>query len=179
METEEKQETSTEELTEETTETTEAQETGQKEGESQDDYRARLNAQNRFLEKEGYEFKEGKWIKPKQSAPSQDQAFSPKDYLALRDANVSAEDFDEVSDFAKYKGISLAEALKQPVLKTILNERAEERKTAEATATRGSRRGDTKPNDEALLERASRGETFGEDSIAAIAKARHARNFKK
>lgn len=179
METEEKQGTSTEETTEETTGTVEVTETEQKTGESQEDYRARLNAQNRFLEKEGYEFKDGKWNKLKTSAPLQDQTFSPKDYLSLRDSNVSAEDFDEVSDFAKYKGVPIAEALKMPVLKTILSERAEERKTAEATATKGSRRGEGKPNGDALLERASRGENIGEDSIAELAKARHARNFKK
>lgn len=178
METEETQALPAEETTEETTETTEPTAVEKKEGETQEDYRARLNAQNRFLEKEGYKFEGGKWSK-ENKAPSQEQPFSPKDYLALTEYKISAEDFDEVSDFAKYKNVSVAEALKMGTLKTILTERAEERRTAQATATKGSARGQTKPNDDDLLRRASNGESMGEDAIAQIAKARQNKRLGK
>src|SRR4051794_5140751 len=55
------------------------QKEGKQDGESQVDYRARLNAQNRFLEKEGYEFQKGRgWVKKvadgsRQQSNSQDK----------------------------------------------------------------------------------------------------------
>lgn len=64
---------------------------------------------------------------------------SAKDFLALKDANITAEDFDEVQEFARYKKISIAEALGNRTLKNILSERADERKTAQATETRSPR----------------------------------------
>lgn len=45
----------------------ESQSDQQQEG-SQEDYRGKLNATNRFLEKEGYEFKDGRWQKEPQSS---------------------------------------------------------------------------------------------------------------
>lgn len=45
----------------------EQQQDGQQDS-SQDDYRGKLNATNRFLEKEGYEFKGGRWQKKPESS---------------------------------------------------------------------------------------------------------------
>jgi len=91
-------------------------------------------------------------IKPAEtSTPTND--FSPKDYLALSQAGVPADDLDEVTDFAKYKGISIAEALKTPYIQTTLKEKAEERKTADATNTGGGRRGQTKTSGKELLKK--------------------------
>lgn len=86
------------------------------------------------------------------------QTLNPKDYLALQEAGISADDFDEVQDFANYKKVSIAEALKAQTLKTIITERREERNTAQATATKGAR--GTKPRTgEDYLEKA---QTTGE-----------------
>src|SRR5690606_10314539 len=93
----------------------------------QEDYRGKLNATNHFLKKEGYEFKGGKWVKKpatpasEQTAPSQDN-LSQKDMFALIKADVHEDDISEVADYAKLKGITVAEALKAPVVKTILSE---------------------------------------------------------
>jgi len=150
--------------------------------ENAEDRLARLEQEKADLESKNKQLferaKKAEEAKKTDTAPSQDLAITPKDYLALTEHKVSAEDFDEVAEFARFKGISVAEALKQPVMKTILTEKAEERRTAQATATK-SGRGTTKPNDDDLMRRASSGESLGEDSIAALAKARHARNFKK
>ena len=77
--------------------------------------------------------------------------FSPKDYLALSQAGVPADDLDEVTDFAKYKGITIAEALKTSYIKSTLKEKAEERTTAAATNTNSGRRGTGKASGRELL----------------------------
>lgn len=75
--------------------------------------------------------------KPKKEDRKEDN-LSIKDWKALQD--VPEEDIDEVMDFAKYKGVSIAEAKANPVVQTILKTRLEERKTAQATATGASRK---------------------------------------
>lgn len=75
--------------------------------------------------------------KPKKEEKREDN-LSIKDWKALQD--VPEEDIDEVMDFAKYKGITIAEAKANPVVQTILRTRQEERKTAQATATGASRK---------------------------------------
>lgn len=93
---------------------------------------------------DNYKKRAEKAEKKAKSAPSTPKTedttqLSPKDYLALQEAQITADDFDEVQDFAKYKGLTISEALKSSTLKTILNERKEERATASATQTKGAR----------------------------------------
>lgn len=112
--------------------------------------------------------------------PSQENGLSPRDFLALKDSNITGDDFDEVQDFAKYKGISISDALGHPTLKNILADRAEERRTARATETR-SPRGIAKNSAEDMLKKA---EASGEvpDTAAgmkALAEARLARKRNK
>ena len=118
--------------------------------------------------------------KPKvEEAPSQTDGLSPRDYLALKDSSITADDFDEVQDFAKYKGIPIAEALTHPTLKNILNDRAEERRTARATETK-SPRGLAKTSSEDILRKAEQTGEVPEsmDGMRALAEARMARRRK-
>lgn len=112
--------------------------------------------------------------KEAQVAPSQETALSPKDYLALSEAKVSSEDFDEVMEFAAFKKLSVSEALKNPTLKTLLSDRAEERKTAAATQTRAAARGAKPTTGQDLLDKVRRtGELpDSDDGMRAIAEAR-------
>lgn len=114
--------------------------------EPKEDYRAKLNAQNRFLEKEGYKFENGKWIKPqtetkgaKQDTVREVEGLSTKDLYHLVKANVPEEDLGEVTEYAKLKNISIPEALNSNIVKAILKDKSETRKTAEATQTRSTR----------------------------------------
>lgn len=113
-----------------------------------------------------------------ESAPT--VGLSAKDFLALRDANVSAEDFDEVQEFASWKKISFAEALANPTLKAILRDRTEERRTAQATETK-SPRGIAKSSGEDLLLKAEKtGEVpTTDEGIAALVAARLERKRRK
>lgn len=85
------------------------------------------------------------------------QVASTVDLYALSEAKVPIEDIADVEDYAKYKKISIAEALKTPALKSILQDKQEQRTIALATNTGGSKRSSGRLSDEALLERASKG----------------------
>jgi len=115
---------------------------------------------------------EGK--KPK-AEPS--EQLSPKDFLALTENKVSADDFDEIIRMSKLIGKPVNEALKDSTIKNILAVRNEERKTALATQVKSSQRPSTKGSGEDLLVRAERtGEMpDSEDALRAIAEARLAR----
>lgn len=105
--------------------------------------------------------KTGKWV-PKttqvQSKPNKSESsdqISSQDLYVLIEAKVPKEDISEVIDYSKLKGISVEEALKSNVVKSILSERGEERTTANATSTGPTRRGSTKVSAGELLKKAS------------------------
>jgi len=76
---------------------------------------------------------------------------SAKDFLALNEKGITSQDFDEVMDYAKYRNVSISEALEDKTLQSILQTKKEERKTAEATHTQGGARGATKNDGASLL----------------------------
>jgi len=82
---------------------------------------------------------------------------SSKDIFAIMNAKVAEEDIDEVVDYAKFKGISVGEALKTSTIKATLSERDEQRKTAMATNTGAARRGSSSASVESLLDNAVKG----------------------
>ena len=95
---------------------------------------------------------------------------STKDVLYLAKSDIHEDDLTEVLDWAKFKGISITEAHK--AIKTTLDVRKEERKTAEATNT-GASRATTKVTGESLLEKARQGQLSDkEEDIDKIVDAR-------
>lgn len=116
---------------------------------------------------EGFELVDGKWIKPakdEKPEPAED-TLSGKDALLLAKAGVDMEDLDEVTGFAKYRGITIKEALDNKTLKTILAERVEERKSAQVAQTKGPR-GTSKETPEQLIEKARSGNEVDPDKLA-------------
>lgn len=91
--------------------------------------------------------------KEKETLKNEDD-ISQKDLYTLVGAKVHEDDVDEVIDYAKHKDISIKEALKTTVVKTILSEKKEERETAAATATGKKRGGSSKVSGDSLLSRA-------------------------
>ncbi len=90
-------------------------------------------------------------------APKEDE-LSQMDLRAIIKADVHDDDVQEVRDYAKLKGVSVADALKSSVVKGILAQNTEFRKTAEAAKT-GAPTATTKvKTDEALLADLSKGE---------------------
>ncbi len=90
-------------------------------------------------------------------APKRQSDLSTLDIIAISKSNIDAEDVEDVLDYAKFKGISIAEALKSSVVKATLSEKEELRKTAQATSTGASRRGSSSTTDEQLLTNAEKG----------------------
>jgi len=92
--------------------------------------------------------------------PKQD--YSLQDIRALND--VHDDDVETVTEWAKFKGISIAEAKKTPEITTLLRENTEERKTAEATNTGGGKRGSTKSTSKQILDKIHKGEALESDA---------------
>ena len=79
------------------------------------------------------------------------------DVFALNKAGIDEEDIPEVQKYAKYLGVSISETLKTPAMKAILQERAENRTTAQASNVGNSKRTSSKVSDDVLLANARKG----------------------
>lgn len=112
-----------------------------------------LKRENETLKAQKEHWRE-KAAKPKETPPQPvPEGVNLKDSLALLNAKVHEDDVDEVIDYAKFKKISIAEALKSNVVKATLEEKAEYRATANATNT-GKNKGSTgRLSGEALLKK--------------------------
>jgi hypothetical protein len=113
--------------------------------------------------------------KDKEQVPSQDKAgLTEYDVIALKNSSITEkEDLDTVKDLAKKLNLSIADALDDKYIKTVLAEKAEERRTARATETR-SPRGIAKSSGADYLRKA---ESAGElpetmDAMRQLAEAR-------
>lgn len=97
-------------------------------------------------------------VKPEPRLEQTTQNLSSKDILALSKSDIHEEDIDEVIEYAKFKKISVTEALGSDVVKTILSNKSEFRKTAEMTNTGSAKKGAVKISDEALISNFKKGE---------------------
>jgi len=88
-----------------------------------------------------------------------------RDLYALIDAKIPQDDIGDVVEYAKFKNISVSEAIKSNVVKTILVDRAESRNSANASNTGTARRGSGKLSDDALVVKANKGEGLDESEI--------------
>ena len=101
--------------------------------------------------------KKGDELKTPKVAPKQSSGLSTLDIIAISKANIDTEDVEEVVEYARFKGISVVEALKSNVIQTTLAQKEEMRKTAQATSTGQTRRGSSQISDEKLLSDAKKG----------------------
>lgn len=92
----------------------------------------------------------------KETEASKD-SLSSLDILALSRSNVHDEDIEDVVEYAKFKKISVAEALKSNTVKAVIAEKSEYRKTAEVTTTGAAKKTQSKVSDQALSENLSKG----------------------
>lgn len=96
---------------------------------------------------------------------------SLKDIRALSD--VHDDDVDDIIDYAKYKGVTVAEAKKSPAMQALIKAKEEERKTAQATNTGIAKRGTSQKSDERVLEEFRQGKiSEDDDAISRLAEAR-------
>lgn len=106
-----------------------------------------------------------------------DSSITAKDVLILSGAGYThEEDIETIEKWSKFNGISIRDALQDSTLKTVLATKAEERKTAQATSSKGGARGVATPSADVILSEASKGKLpEKEDDIAKLAQARMAK----
>ena len=152
---------------------------------------------NRTKKAEGFEQVDGKWVKKatppkkdkpddsketkKEPTPEAKDTLSTKDLLALNKADIHEDDLEEVLEYAKYKKISVTEALKTDIIKKTLAESVEKRQTADATSTGGNRSGSASKSGSKLLEKAEETGELPEsnEGIDKLVDARYSRMKKK
>ncbi len=95
------------------------------------------------------------------------QEISPKDLYALMEAKVPQADIDEVIKASKLLDKSISETLQDGFVQSRLKDLAEQRTTAEAANTTGSKRTTIKVTDESLVEQAKQGKMPDPEALAA------------
>lgn len=93
----------------------------------------------------------------KKDTDADKDGLSSLDILALSRSNVHDEDIEDVVEYAKFKKISVADALKSNTIKAVIAEKAEFRKTAEVTTTGAAKKTQSKVSEQALAENLSKG----------------------
>lgn len=152
--------------------------TAEKSGETIEELRSRLAkadelANNYKIRAEKAE-KGNKAYKPETKNSA---GLTSKDTIAIIKADIPEEDIDEVLDYAKYKGISVSEALRTDAMRATLGIKAEQRSMANAANTGGGRRGTAKISEAVLLHQASQG--FVPDNDEDIARLIRAKSLKR
>jgi hypothetical protein len=127
-------------------------------GEEEKDWQKLYEAQKVRAEKAERKLKEpSREPAPKpegEKTPNNEPTLSAKDSARLLQANVPVDDWDEVINYANFKGIPVAEALKSSVVKATLAERNEERNSALAANAGSVRKGAHKTDPSRLLDKA-------------------------
>lgn len=161
-------------------ETTEvAQETTETPAPQTDEEKEQLKSRLEEVEKKNKQLYERLKKQEKEVKEVSSETLPMKDMLFIAKADIPAEDVDEFLVFAKNMKMSLPDAYK--TYSPILREKAEERKTAAATMTKGGTRSVNKTTGEDFL---SKAEKMGElpdsdDDMLKLAQARLARLRKK
>lgn len=108
-----------------------------------------------------------------------DSSITAKDVLILTGAGYThEEDIEVIEKWARFNNVGIREAINDSTLKTVLATKQEERRTAQATASRGGARGVSTPSIEAILSDASKGKLPENDAeIAKLAEARMAKRL--
>jgi hypothetical protein len=132
-----------------------SQDSGQQDSSQDDTYRGKLNATNRFLQKEGYEFRDGNWHRKVASASagqqnSQEQApvqnALSRDEAILIAKGLSVEEVEHAQKVAALQGTPLLEAVNDDLFTTWKSKRddAVKDQRAQLGASRGGRSNVTK-----------------------------------
>ena len=149
--------TTEEEVTDETPKTLSEEEITElkKKADLADNYKTRAEKAETKLKKSS---------KPKEEAPKVETpkgGLSDEDLIYVAKSDIHDEDLSEVREYAEKHEVSIREAHKY--LKPVLDVKTQERKTAEATQTKGGKRGASNISGEAMLKEASQDNMVPED----------------
>lgn len=163
----------------ESTNTEESQDDSAEENEI--DYRAEFEkakqiAENQRIRAEKAESKLKSGDTTKRAETFKQDGLSPFDLIAVAKANLDEEQLKEAMDYAKYKKISISEALKTPQVKATIALIEENNKVAQASAVGNGRRGASQISDDLLLANASKGNLPESDAdLARLVRLRKGR----
>jgi GH24 family phage-related lysozyme (muramidase) len=132
----------------------------------------RLYERAKKAEAEAKSFRAQLAAKEPTPTPSGNGSLTIRDLAAIKD--LEADDAEWLANYASKMGLNLSDARKDKDAKAVLSVRAEERRTAAATATGAARRGTSRVSDETLLEKANRGD-IGDDDTDAMRRIAEAR----
>lgn len=136
-----------------------------------EDLKKRAEASSQNFERAKKAEDELKKLKSEKPEEVSRDGLSNKDVIFLAKADIHEDDMDEVLDWAKFKKVPVSEAYKQ--LKTTLNVREEERKSAAASNTSNARRGSSHATGESLLSQAKAGKIpESDEDIQSLIKAK-------
>jgi len=119
--------------------------------------KARQIAENQKIRAEKAESKLKSGNSTGRGETSKQDGLSPFDLIAVAKANLNEEQLKEAMDYAKYKKISISDALKTPQVKATIALIEENNKVSQASATGNGRRGSVQISDDLLLANASKG----------------------
>ena len=144
-----------------------------------DDYREKLNIQNKVLKEAGYEWEvtdgKGHWNKKTvQTEPvAPITSLAPMDAVLIAKSDIATEDIQTVIDYANFIKKPVSEAMNDATLRTIIKTRAEERTTAAATNIKVASRTAPRDTAESIIDAASQGQVPDSDEgIERLAQAR-------
>jgi hypothetical protein len=129
-------------------------------------YEAEVGKRKRY-EKDAKQAKEAKKETPAES--DNEVKLSTSEMLALVKAEVADEDIEEIMEYAKFKKISIKEAINSNYIKTTLKEKAEMRKSQELAYSGTSRKGTQSVSPTAVYEKAKHGGTLSEAELEKLA----------
>lgn len=148
----------------ETSENTEEEETSEKNEELE---KAKELANNQKIRAEKAE-KKAKELKSQLKTADKDE-LSSDDIITLAKADINDDQLARVRQWAKFKDISIKEALNDPIMKTSFAQDEIEARNAEASNVKG-KSGDSKRDTELLKQQAVKGELpESDEDIAALA----------
>jgi hypothetical protein len=131
-------------------------------------YKEQVDNKNAFLfartkRAEGFELEGDKWVKPNKADEGKPRAEASKinltqtDVFTLIKNDIAEEDIEDVAEYASFRKISIAEALKSSVVKTMLAEKVEQRKVANGTHTGSSKRQSGNTSNDTILSNSKKG----------------------
>lgn len=106
----------------------------------------------------------------KDKLASQTTGLSIEDTLAITSSGIHKDDLREVVEYAKYKNISLSEALEAPVVKMTLKENIQKRERKASTITPTNRTGTQVDDVERAVARYKKDGTLPDNNPALVSK---------
>jgi hypothetical protein len=107
--------------------------------------------------------------KPAEKTEEASNMLSSLDLLALAKADIEDEDLPDIEEYAKFKKISVREALKTDFVKNLISDKKEFKKSKEITTTGAQRATTATVTDSQILAKAKSGKELSDEELKRLA----------